>query len=121
MMTWFYRLGLALALAFAPVAAPALAQAGQEMNSPIDVSAVSVTNSATSLLSGVTIGVYKYRGFWLNPTDGEIAVGGASVTASTGVLVASGEKVFIPWTYGKNWYAIRTGGSNVNVRILPVQ
>lgn len=121
MLAWFYRFWLALALTFAPVA-PAFAQATEALNYPVDVSAIAVGATATKLLSGVSVvSAVKYRGFWLNPTDGEIAVGGKSVTAATGVLVASGEKVYIPWTYGQGWYAIRTGGSNVNVRVLPVK
>lgn len=100
---------------------PALAQSGEALNTPSDVAAVTVLVTATKLLSGVTINGTRYRGFWMNPTDGEIAIGGRSVTALTGVLVATGEKVFIPWTYGQDWYAIRTGGSNVNVRIVPVR
>lgn len=111
----------ALAL-FTPATLPAFAQSDTNYNTPVDVTAVSVTATATNLLSGVSItsGV-KYRGVWINPTNGQIAVGGRSVTAATGALVDSGEKVFINWSYGQNWYAIRTGASSVDVRIVPVK
>lgn len=115
------RFSLALLLVLSP-ALPAFAQVGESLNTPVDVSAVSVTNSATKLLSGVAIATQaNYAGFWLNPTNGEIAVGGPSVATTTGVLVASGEKIWIPWKRGQGWYAIRTGGSNVDVRVVPVK
>lgn len=115
------RFLLALALAIG-CTAPALAQVDTNYNTPVDVTAVSVTATATNLLSGVAItSGQRYKGFWLNPTNGQIAVGGRSVTTATGALVESGEKVFINWSYGQNWYAIRTGASSVNVRIVPVK
>ena len=118
----FLLAALAAVVIVTPSALPAFAQADQALNTPVDVAAVSVLVTATKLLSGVTVvSSVRYRGFWLNPTNGEIAVGGPSVTSTTGVLVATGEKVFIPWTYGQGWYAIRTGASNVDVRVLPVK
>jgi len=93
-----------------------------DLNAPIDLSAVSVAATATALLSGVTeVGGKPFKGFFVNPTDGEIAIGGSTVTAATGMLVSSGEKIWIDWSRGTNWYAIRTGGANVNVRVLPVK
>lgn len=92
-----------------------------DLNTPIDLTAVSAAATATSLLAGVTEGTQPFKGFFVNPTDGEVAIGGPSVTAATGLLVGAGATIWIDWSRGKNWYAIRTGGSNVNVRVLPVK
>ena len=64
------------------------------------------------------VGSVKYRKGVYAAEDGDFATTGA---AATGALVDSGEKVFINWTYGQNWYAIRTGASSVDVRIVPVK
>ena len=92
------------------------------LNNPIDVAAVSVTATATSLLAGVTeLPGQPFKGFIVNPTNGEIALGGSSVTAASGALIASGAKEYYEWSAGKNWFGIRTGASNVDVRILPIR
>lgn len=98
---------------------PATAQV--DVNSPVDTAAISVTASITPLIAASLVPLQPFKELWINPTDGEIAVGGAAVTSATGVLVGAGEKLVIPWTRGRGFYAVRTGGSSVNVRILPVR
>lgn len=112
---------LAAALLLAPVAGLAPAWATVDLNSPTDIAAVSALVTATPLLTGVTETATPFKGFFVNPTNGEVALGGPSVSATSGILVGSGTMIFIDWTRGKNWYAIRTGGSNVDVRVLPVR
>jgi len=102
-----------------PFAAPAFAVG--DLNTPLAVTAVSVTNSATSLLAGSTLASEPYKGFFLNPTDGEIAVGGSAVTTATGFLLGAGSILWVEWSRGRQWYGIRTGGSNVNTRIVLVR
>ncbi len=118
MLNHFFRLAVGLALAAGLTAAPALA-APSALNNPLDVTAVSVTASATKLRTTATPG-RPQMGVYIQPTDGDIYVGGPSVTTSTGFLLPAGTIWFQEWTTGDRWYAIRSGGSNVNVRVVPV-
>lgn len=118
MLIHFFRLAVGLALAAGLTAAPALA-APAALNNPLDTTAVSVTSTATKLRASATPGRPQV-GVFLNPTDGDIYVGGPSVTTSTGFFLPSGTIMFVEWTTGDRWYAIRAAAANVNVRIVPV-
>jgi hypothetical protein len=92
-----------------------------DLNSPSDVTAITVAATATRLFSTTVEAAQPYRGAFINPTDGDIAMGGASVTASTGFLLRDDSILWLDWSRGGNWYGIRTGGSDVNVRVVPVK
>lgn len=115
------RFLLALALVFAPalsVAAPAWAQA-INLNQPKDTTAVSVTTTATKLMASPATAARTTRGVFIQPTNGDIYVGGPSVTSSTGLLITSGTIIFVEWSQGDRWFA-RTASGTVDVRVLPV-
>jgi hypothetical protein len=111
----------ALFLAGGALAPAASVRASSDLNSPTDTAAVSVTASITPLVAASLVPLQPFKELVINPTNGEIAIGGASVTSSTGILVGTGEKYVVEWSRGRNWYAVRTGGSNVDVRVLPVK
>lgn len=117
-MKRIWNLFLALALVFT-VSIPQPVYATTNLNNPTNTIAVSVLVTATQILVARTDNHY-YQGVFIEPTDGDIAIGGAGVTALNGLPVPSGTIVYLDWTYGGSWYAIRTGGANVNLRILPV-
>lgn len=89
------------------------------LSSPVDHPAVSVSTTATRLISNATViarGVRK--GIFIQP-EGTVYIGGPSVTASTGIKLVADQTFFLEAQQGQEWYGIAASGT-VNVRVLPV-
>lgn len=88
------------------------------LNDPQDVANVSVTTSATALIT-TTVHALKHRagGVFIQPAD-TIYIGGPSVTTTTGIKITADQIVWLPTDTGRQWYAI--AGGTVAVRVLPV-
>ena len=82
---------------------------------PVSTTAVSVTTSATQLLSSPPA---QLRGIFIHPTNGTIYIGGSTVTTTTGIPLTSGSTLYVENPQGTTWYAI--GSGTVDVRVLPV-
>lgn len=83
---------------------------------PVDAAAKSITgNSAVQLY---TTGAPKIAGLWIQPTDGTIYLGGASVTPSTGLPLVSGQTFTLTCTPCSGHYA--TSSATVNTVVVPV-
>lgn len=118
MTRFFSRFLLALALLLGPAyVLPALAD-NDHLNQPKDVSAVTVTTTATKLMASPDP-ARRHRGVFIQPTNGTVYLGGPSVTSSTGLPVTSGTTVWIEWTTGDRWFA-RAASGTVDVRVVPV-
>lgn len=87
----------------------------EDWRTPTDTAAVSVGTTATALLAATPA---KMVGVCLQPTDGNIWIGGASVTSSTGMQVNNLERVCLDAFNGGALYGIATP-SAVSTRVLP--
>lgn len=89
-----------------------------QLNAPRDVAAVSVTTSATKLISDTAEGYGARRGVFIQP-EGTVYIGGASVTTGTGIKLVADQVSYLENIHGQGWHAIAAAGS-VNVRVVPV-
>lgn len=92
--------------------------ADQQLDKPRDVAAVSVTTTATNLISDTVDGYGPRRGAFLQP-EGTVYLGGSGVTSSTGIKLVADQVLYLEAQHGQGWYAIASSGT-VNVRVVPV-
>lgn len=97
----------------------AVMQAVPGLNNPRDIAAVSATTTAARLLTVAQGDVVSRAGVYIVPTNGTVYLGGSAVTSSTGFPVDSGEKFYVEWVLGSNWYVITASGT-VDVRVVPI-
>lgn len=71
--------------------------------------------SLTTVVPTTTLDAPGIVGIMLEPTDGDIRIGGLDVTTSTGTIVYSGGSVRIPTKHPSQWGVVAVTGT-VNVR-----
>lgn len=107
---------LGAVLAAAILAAPFAVAFAADYRLPTDVTAVTVTSTATQMQATAVAG---QRALWLNPTAVTIYCGGPSVTSATGIKVIADQVLMIDTTAGKAWYCITSSGT-ADTRVLPI-
>lgn len=91
------------------------------LNTPIDTGPVTVGATITPLTSVSLTDRKRYKGFFVQPNGGDIRIGGLAVTTASGILVTDGTTLFVDWSFGNNWCAVRNAGVDVTTIVLPVR
>lgn len=85
------------------------------LNSPITTAPLAVGTTAVPLTATVDA---QFRAFTLCPTNGDVYLGGASVTSTNGIPIRSGQTLTLA-TKEIQGYFVVAGSGTVDVRFLP--